>query len=426
MKRLFFILILLFNLLFLAWSPQTTAQDTTLQRFTLQEYGAYPRSGDWLLYTWPGNPWGFSDFGADFFVNQACFASGQGGIFLSEGRGYGYLGQISFWPFPLGTMVGNIDLCDPEADLAAWFYYGDSLNSIFPRTDGDLSFFGEDQTITDTSCSTQPVSREGVFFVALRSTDRQLPNVGCPGGLTGSTPIQIGNALICSLVSPWVNASGAYNTPVIRSCEWYYTCSDRPVGGVGRGVSCAAGGTTTQGNGVIGVTVINASNKSSISGATVSYPGGPTQTTDSGGNTTFNKVPAGSSITFTASASNFATGSAAVTPVANSTTPLTIPLAPVVACSTSQVAGGDTPDTRFVNLNQTGGTFLFQYSTYSQKDRIIIKHDGGVLLDTGCVGESNSKNLSYSGNATGVTVEVQPNCAGGTGTAWDYSVHCPQ
>jgi hypothetical protein len=33
--------------------------------------------------------------------------------------------------------------------------------------------------------------------------------------------------------------------------------------------------------------------------------------------------------------------------------------------------------------------------------------------------------LSYSGGSTQVRVQVTANCAGGTGTSWNYTVHCP-
>ena len=98
---------------------------------------------------------------------------------------------------------------------------------------------------------------------------------------------------------------------------------------------------------------------------------------------------------------------------------------PVAHCNDQQVAGGDTADTRNIDLGKTSGTAVFDYQTYSQKDRILVSYQGSILLDTGCVGESASKPLSYSGASTQMTVEVQPNCAGGTGTAWDYTLHCP-
>ena len=97
----------------------------------------------------------------------------------------------------------------------------------------------------------------------------------------------------------------------------------------------------------------------------------------------------------------------------------------IALCSATQNAGADTPDTRTVELGKPAGTFTFAYETYSQKDQILVKYQGGTLFDTGCVGASGSKALSYSGSATQITVQVIPNCAGGTGTAWNYSVSCP-
>lgn len=97
-------------------------------------------------------------------------------------------------------------------------------------------------------------------------------------------------------------------------------------------------------------------------------------------------------------------------------------------CSTQQVAGKDTPETRVIDLGINHGTFRFDYDTQVQKDRITVTYEGTALFDTGCVGTAGTKtqNITYSGSATSVTVTVQPNCAGGTGTAWSFKVYCPQ
>ena len=97
----------------------------------------------------------------------------------------------------------------------------------------------------------------------------------------------------------------------------------------------------------------------------------------------------------------------------------------IAQCSATQNAGGDTPDTRTIELGKPAGTFLFNYQTYSQKDQIIVRYQGNTLFDTGCVGTSGSQSLSYGGTSTQITVQVIPNCAGGSGTAWNYSVSCP-
>ena len=89
------------------------------------------------------------------------------------------------------------------------------------------------------------------------------------------------------------------------------------------------------------------------------------------------------------------------------------------------MAGSDTPDTRVFDLQNIAGSFRFDYQTFSQKDRVVVSYEGKPLLDTGCVGTSGSVTLQYSGSSTKVTVQVIPNCAGGTGTQWNYTLHCP-
>jgi hypothetical protein len=97
------------------------------------------------------------------------------------------------------------------------------------------------------------------------------------------------------------------------------------------------------------------------------------------------------------------------------------------ACSVTQVPGGDTPESRNVNLGKTSGTFVFTYDTRFQEDRMVVLYQGGVLFDTGCVGTGGDRSvpLTYSGSNAFVTVQVTPNCAGGTGTIWEFTVNCP-
>ena len=102
-----------------------------------------------------------------------------------------------------------------------------------------------------------------------------------------------------------------------------------------------------------------------------------------------------------------------------------VPFEVVAQCSATQNAGGDTPDTRTIELGKPAGTFNFTYDTYFQQDRIIVRYQNSTLFDTGCVGASGTRALTYNGTSTSINVEVIPNCAGGTGTAWTYSVSCP-
>lgn len=94
-------------------------------------------------------------------------------------------------------------------------------------------------------------------------------------------------------------------------------------------------------------------------------------------------------------------------------------------CSSTQNAGGDTPDTRTIELGKSAGTFDFSYDTYWQEDQILVKYEGATLFDTGCVGAYATKALTYSGSSKQITVQVIPNCKGGSGTAWNYTVACP-
>ncbi|MGZ6143082.1 MAG: InlB B-repeat-containing protein, partial [Myxococcales bacterium] len=95
-------------------------------------------------------------------------------------------------------------------------------------------------------------------------------------------------------------------------------------------------------------------------------------------------------------------------------------------CGVQQVAGGDAPDTRDIQMGRSSGTFSFSYDTYTQQDDIRVSYQGQTLFDTGCVGASGSPSLSYGGASSAITVSVSPNCAGGSGTAWDYTVGCPR
>jgi hypothetical protein len=77
-------------------------------------------------------------------------------------------------------------------------------------------------------------------------------------------------------------------------------------------------------------------------------------------------------------------------------------------------------------MGRTAGTFHFLYDTYFMEDRMTVKYEGATLFDTGCVGASGDVILSFSGSSSAITVEVAPNCAGGSGTAWTFTVQCPQ
>jgi hypothetical protein len=95
-------------------------------------------------------------------------------------------------------------------------------------------------------------------------------------------------------------------------------------------------------------------------------------------------------------------------------------------CSSVQVAGGDAPETHVIEMGQSSGTFSFYYQTYSIPDEMVVSYQGTVLFDTGCVGQENTVDLTYSGSATTIVVQVTPDCDGSSsGTAWTFTVGCP-
>jgi hypothetical protein len=76
-------------------------------------------------------------------------------------------------------------------------------------------------------------------------------------------------------------------------------------------------------------------------------------------------------------------------------------------------------------MGKSMGMFQFVWNTFTQPDRIVVTYEGKTLFDSGCVGASGSMNLNYSGSSSLIVVQVFPNCAGGTGTAWQFTVGCP-
>lgn len=94
-------------------------------------------------------------------------------------------------------------------------------------------------------------------------------------------------------------------------------------------------------------------------------------------------------------------------------------------CPGGTSAGNDVPFYGSFELGRANGTFVFQRQHYTVKDRMEVLYEGSVIHDTGCTGGSESKLLTYTGSATNVIVKVTPNCAGTSGTAWNFAVSCP-
>ncbi|MBI4772683.1 MAG: hypothetical protein HY788_00645 [Deltaproteobacteria bacterium] len=96
-------------------------------------------------------------------------------------------------------------------------------------------------------------------------------------------------------------------------------------------------------------------------------------------------------------------------------------------CGTHVEEGGDAAEEHWIDLGRPSGKFWFDYETYDQEDRITIWYEGKKKFDSGCVGTNGNRSTQvlYSGSSTQVEVFVEPNCAGGTGTKWKFTVYCP-
>jgi hypothetical protein len=72
---------------------------------------------------------------------------------------------------------------------------------------------------------------------------------------------------------------------------------------------------------------------------------------------------------------------------------------------------------------------VFSYDTAGIPDRMILTYEGSTVFDSTCIGTNGARNQSirYAGTSSIVTVQVIPNCASpnSTGTAWAYTVMCP-
>lgn len=94
-------------------------------------------------------------------------------------------------------------------------------------------------------------------------------------------------------------------------------------------------------------------------------------------------------------------------------------------CNDQQQQGSDAPEIHQIDLGSTFGSFVLDYEAYSVKDQIIVMQGGIALFDSGCTSGSRSVRLSLNGFSSQISVRVNPNCDGTTGTQWTFTVHCP-
>lgn len=90
----------------------------------------------------------------------------------------------------------------------------------------------------------------------------------------------------------------------------------------------------------------------------------------------------------------------------------------------AQVAGGDKPEVRFIDVERPGCAVSFSYDTNRVPDRMLVYVGSSVLFDTGCVGRREVRRIPLPLNQKRIIVKVEPNCNGTIGTAWQFAVGC--
>jgi hypothetical protein len=98
------------------------------------------------------------------------------------------------------------------------------------------------------------------------------------------------------------------------------------------------------------------------------------------------------------------------------------------ACNTFVEQGGDTPESHWIEMGQNSGIFWISYETFDQEDEIVVWYENNIVWESGCVGTNGTRSSTVSfgpGSSTKVEVEVYPNCLGGSGTKWNFTVSCP-
>lgn len=79
-----------------------------------------------------------------------------------------------------------------------------------------------------------------------------------------------------------------------------------------------------------------------------------------------------------------------------------------------------------VNTGEIGFDITVTFTAFFQADRFLIQG----IYDTGCIGGQAGQPSSVTSvvtippNTQNITLQVIPNCLGGSGTIWDLSITC--
>lgn len=95
-------------------------------------------------------------------------------------------------------------------------------------------------------------------------------------------------------------------------------------------------------------------------------------------------------------------------------------------CNEQTVAGNDTPDDRIIDIGKAHTVISFKYETYTIKDQINVYYKNHLIFSSNCIGTQGERTTSITldDNESSLRVNVIPDCAGESGTAWYYTIEC--
>lgn len=96
-------------------------------------------------------------------------------------------------------------------------------------------------------------------------------------------------------------------------------------------------------------------------------------------------------------------------------------------CNVTYRSGANEPEQYTIDVFQTFGTVIFEYQTYTVKDRVHVYQGAFKVFDSGCVGTQGwqSTSINIQGNSV-FRIVIDPLCdPNETNTRWDFKLGCP-
>jgi hypothetical protein len=109
------------------------------------------------------------------------------------------------------------------------------------------------------------------------------------------------------------------------------------------------------------------------------------------------------------------------------------PKSQTAKCGDTVKQGGDKPESITIPVGGSSGTASLNYQAFDIPDQMTVYVDGKLAFGTGCVGDNIKKGVGAGvgkfqipPGASNVRVDVNPNCNGTSGTAWEFKLICPK